>query len=232
MRVLAGTSGYNYDVWKGPFYPEDLARAKMLAFYAGRFPTVEINYSFYRKPTRKALEEWARRTPEGFRFVLKGWQRVTHQARLREAGELVAAFCETARALDGKLGPILWQLPPNLKKDAARLRDFLGTLPADVRSAFEFRHESWFDDETYALLGEAGAALAVAESEELATPLVRTAPFGYFRLRREDYHRAALAAWASRIGAAGFTDDVYVFFKHEDEARGPALAAEFAALLG
>jgi uncharacterized protein YecE (DUF72 family) len=230
MSVLVGTSGYNYDAWKGSFYPEDLPGRKMLAWYAERFSTVEINYSFYRKPTAKLLEGWAAQVPPGFRFALKAWQRITHQKRLRDCAELVAAFCDAARALGPRLGPVLYQLPPNLKADVALLRDFLNQLPRDLRAAFEFRHESWFTEETWAALRDAGAALCVAESEDLATPAVRTAPFGYFRLRRLDYDEAALLKWAEAV--TGFPEDVFVYFKHEDEARGPAFAKRFVELLG
>ncbi len=227
MKIYAGTSGYNYDAWIGPFYPEDLPKKKMLEFYASRLETVEINYSFYRKPSTSTLTNWAAQVPASFRFVLKGWQRITHQQRLKEAGPLVASFWEVAKVLGDRLGPILFQLPPNLKKDAALLHDFLETLPRGLRAAFEFRHESWFEEETYALLKEAGAALCVAESEGLATPLVQTAPFGYFRLRREDYRPEDVDAWAARIREAGFPGDVFVFFKHEDAGKGPELAARF-----
>jgi uncharacterized protein YecE (DUF72 family) len=230
MSVLVGTSGYNYDAWKGSFYPEDLPGRKMLAWYAERFSTVEINYSFYRKPTAKLLEGWAAQVPPGFRFALKAWQRITHQKRLRDCADLVAAFCDAARALGPRLGPVLYQLPPNLKADVALLRDFLNQLPRDLRAAFEFRHQSWFTEETWAALRDAGAALCVAESEDLATPAVRTAPFGYFRLRRLDYDEAALLKWAEAV--TGFPEDVFVYFKHEDEARGPAFAKRFVELLG
>jgi uncharacterized protein YecE (DUF72 family) len=228
MRVVCGTSGYNYDEWKGSFYPEELAKAKRLAYYASQLASVEINYSFYRKPTVKALDSWAAQTPPGFTFALKAWQRITHQARLKEAGELTRAFCETARALGDKLGPILFQLPPNFKKDAPRLEAFLAEIPDGIRAAFEFRHASWFDDQVIALLGARGAVLAAAENEELAAPLARTAPWIYLRLRREDYDDAALDGWAERVRAAGF-DEVFAYFKHEDGAKGPRFAARFAS---
>jgi uncharacterized protein YecE (DUF72 family) len=231
VSVLVGTSGYNYEAWRGSFYPEDLSSKRMLAYYAERFPTVEINYSFYRKPTAKILQGWATQVPERFRFTLKAWQRITHQKRLREPAELLAAFNDVARTLGPRLGTILYQLPPNLKADGPLLRDFLALLPRDLKVAFEFRHQSWFTDETYSALRDAGAALCVAESEELSTPLVRTAPFGYFRLRRLDYEEPALRKWSDAIRAAGFTDDIFVYFKHEDEARGPAFAKQFLPLV-
>ena len=224
-----GTSGYNYEAWRGSFYPEELSSKKMLGYYAERFDTVEINYSFYRKPTPKILEGWAAQVPERFRFALKAWQRITHQKRLRETEELVSSFAEVARALGPRLAPVLYQLPPNLKADVPLLRDFLNQLPRDLRAAFEFRHASWFSDETYSALRDAGAALCVAESDELATPAVRTADFGYLRLRRLDYDAAALARWAEFV--KGSPGDVFVYFKHEDEARGPAFANQFLLLL-
>jgi uncharacterized protein YecE (DUF72 family) len=232
MRVLLGTSGYNYEAWRGTFYPEDLSKTKMLSYYADRFSTVEINYSFYRRPTPKILAGWAAQTPPSFQFALKAWQRITHQLRLKDAGEAVASFCEIAATLGPKLGPILFQLPPFLKKDAPRLRDFLAQIPATVRAAFEFRHASWFDDEVAAALRAANATLCIADSEELSSPLWRTAPFGYFRLRRQDYDAAALRTWSEKIRAAGFEQDVFVFFKHEDRARGTELARDLGALLG
>jgi uncharacterized protein YecE (DUF72 family) len=226
--VLVGTSGYNYDAWKGSFYPEDLPSRKMLSWYAERFATVEINYSFYRKPTAAILQGWAGQVPERFRFGLKVWQRITHQKRLRDCADLVAAFCDTARALGPKLGPLLYQLPPNLKADLPLLRDFLNQLPRDLKAAFEFRHESWFAEPTWQALRDAGAALCIAESDELATPPVLTAPFGYFRLRRLDYDEAALRRWVEIVTTI---PDAFVYFKHEDEARGPAFAVHFDKLL-
>jgi uncharacterized protein YecE (DUF72 family) len=225
MRYV-GTSGYNYDAWRGSFYPEKLPAKKMLSYYAEHFGAVEINYSFYRKPTEKILHNWAAQVPEGFQFVLKVWQRITHQKRLRDCAELVSQFTEVARALGPRLGPLLYQLPPNLKADAGLLREFLAGLPRDLKAAFEFRHQSWFTDETSQALRDFGAALCIAESDELSTPPVLTAPFAYFRLRRLDYDEAALRKWAALV-----PQDAYIFFKHEDEARGPAFAKQFLPLL-
>jgi uncharacterized protein YecE (DUF72 family) len=229
-NVLCGTSGYNYEPWRGRFYPDDLPKAKMLAYYSTRLAAVEINYSFYRHPTEKLLRGWAAQVPERFRFALKAWQRITHQARLRDAGDLVSSFTDVARTLAGRLGPVLYQLPPNLKRDDALLTEFLGQLPRDVPAAFEFRHATWFDDETFRRLSAAGAALCLAESDELVTPRVRTARFGYLRLRKAEYSAADLDSWAGWVRGAGFEAEVYAFFKHEDEARGPRLAEEFAEL--
>jgi uncharacterized protein YecE (DUF72 family) len=228
VTVHVGTSGYNYEAWKGSFYPEDLSSKKMLAYYAEQFDTVEINYSFYRKPTVKILEGWAAQVPERFRFALKAWQRITHQKRLRESGELVEGFADAARTLGPRLAPVLYQLPPNLKADLPLLRDFLHQLPRDLRAAFEFRHQSWFTDETYTALRDARAALCIAESEELATPAVRTAEFGYLRLRRPDYDSAALSKWAEFVKT--YTGEAFVYFKHEDSAAGTEYARRFASL--
>lgn len=226
--IHVGTSGYNYEAWRGSFYPEELPARRMLSYYAERFDTVEINYSFYRKPSAKILQNWAAQVPDRFRFALKAWQRITHQKRLREADELLSAFVEAARELGPRLAPVLYQLPPNLKADLPLLRDFLNQLPRDLKAAFEFRHESWFSDETFSALREAGAALCVAESDELSTPVVRTAGYGYFRLRRLDYDEAALRRWAEQV--RGY-EEAFVYFKHEDEARGPAFAVQFLPLV-
>jgi uncharacterized protein YecE (DUF72 family) len=228
VSVHVGTSGYNYEAWRGSFYPEDLSTRKMLGYYAERFDTVEINYSFYRKPTPKILEGWAGQVPERFRFALKAWQRITHQKRLRETADLVSAFADAARTLGPRLAPVLYQLPPNLKADVPLLRDFLHQLPRDLRAAFEFRHETWFTDQTWAALRDAGAALCVAESEELATPAVRTADFVYLRLRRQDYDDSALSKWADF--AKSSPGDVFAYFKHEDSAAGTEFAKRFGAL--
>jgi len=223
-RVVAGTSGFSYPAWRGRFYPEDLPASKMLDFYARTLGTVEINNTFYRQPTAALLEAWAGETPPTFRFALKAPQRITHQLRLKEASEPALAFCNVARRLGRRLGPLLFQLPPYLRFDAARLRDFLAVLPAGLEYAFEFRSEGWLNDETYGLLARRRVALCVADSESIATPLVATAPFGYLRLRREDYGEGEVSAWAERIRATTSWKRVYVYFKHEDGARGTTLA--------
>jgi uncharacterized protein YecE (DUF72 family) len=229
-RVRVGTSGFSYAEWKGTFYPEDLPAAKMLAYYAGRLSTVEINNTFYRMPTEKLLAGWAGQVPDDFSFVLKAPRRITHELRLRDAGEVAVAFAERSAPLGPRLGPALFQLPPFLKKDAVLLADFLAALPAGFRAAFEFRHESWLGDEVYEALRARGAALCIAESEDLATPLVATADWGYLRLRRQDYVDADVARWAERIRAQPWSD-THVFFKHEDSGAGPALAAKLVAAL-
>jgi len=226
MRVRAGTSGFSYKEWKGSFYPEDLPAARMLAYYSERLPAVEINNTFYRMPKPALLEGWSAEVPPEFRFVLKASQRITHFKRLKEAGDDVAYFFGVAATLGERLGPALFQLPPNLKKDLPRLEAFLGTLPPGAKAAFEFRHASWFEDDVFAALRSRGAALCLAEDEELATPVVATADWGYLRLRRQDYGDADVAAWAARVREQPWTE-AYVFFKHEDAGSGPRLAAQF-----
>jgi uncharacterized protein YecE (DUF72 family) len=229
MRVLTGTSGYSYKEWKGRFYPEKMKEADMLAFYAARFPTVEVNNTFYRMPSADLLRRWADQTPEGFTFVLKAPQRITHQKRLGDVADDVAYFLKTAEALGPKLGPLLFQLPPYMKKDAERLRALLALLPPRPRAAFEFRHASWFDDEVRDALRSKGAALCLADTdEEPLGDVTVTADWGYLRLRRVAYTADDVSAWAARVRAQPW-ETAFVFFKHEDEARGPEFAAAFSA---
>ncbi len=230
MRILPGTSGFSYKEWKGSFYPEGLPDSEMLRFYSSRLPAVEINNTFYRMPRASLLESWAEQVPDGFTFALKASQQITHRKRLRDAREAVSYFLQVATTLGDRLGPVLFQLPPNLKKDLPRLTDFLEGLPRSFRSAFEFRHDSWFDEEVFAALAGAGAALCWAEDEQLATPNRATAGWGYLRLRRPDYGDAEIAAWAERIGAQAWSD-AWVFFKHEDEGTGPRLAGRLREIL-
>jgi len=232
MRVLVGTSGYSYKQWKGRFYPEKMKEPEMLGFYAQRFPTVEINNTFYRMPARELLAKWAAETPETFTFALKAPQRITHQKRLGDVADDLAYFLGTAEAMGSKLGPVLFQLPPYLKKDLPRLRSFLELVPPASRAAFEFRHESWFDDEVVTALRERQAVLCTADTEEGGPPaeVNPTADWGYLRLRRADYGEEQLRAWADRIRAQPW-QDAFVFFKHEDEAKGPELAERLTALL-
>ena len=229
MRLLVGTSGFSYKEWKGSFYPEDLPASGMLRYYAERLSAVEINNTFYRMPRAEMLADWARQVPEGFVFVLKASQRITHQKRLKEAGDSVDYFFRTAATLGTRLGPTLFQLPPNLKKDLPRLEAFLAVLPEGTRAAFEFRHASWFEDDVYTALSSRGAALCIAEDEELATPLVATAGWGYARLRRQDYVSEDLARRAAEYRRQSWSE-LYAFFKHEDAGSGPRLAAEFRDL--
>lgn len=198
----------------------------MLRYYAERFSTVEINNTFYRTPLESTLLHWAEAVPDGFTFVLKASQRITHMKRLKDVGPELGYFLQAASVLGDKLGPTLFQLAPNMKKDLARLTDFLALIPRTWRAALEFRHVSWLDDEVYDVLRSHNAALCIADTEDETTPFIRTAEWGYLRLRRIEYAEADLALWAQRVGAQSW-DEAFVFFKHEDEATGPALAARF-----
>jgi uncharacterized protein YecE (DUF72 family) len=232
VKVLVGTSGYNFPEWKGTFYPEKLPASQMLEYYAQRLATVEVNYTFYRMPNAKTVAGWDAATPATFTFVLKAPQRITHIARLKDIDDPLRFFLETARKLGGKLGPVLFQLPPNFKKDVARLGDLLTQFPPDIRCAWEFRHESWFADDVYDVLRTGNAALCVADTEEGTTPVVATADFGYFRLRDEGYAKNELEQWAGKVKELGTGwQDAFIFFKHEESGIGPKLAQEFAKLL-
>ncbi len=220
--LWVGTSGFQYKEWKGSFYPETLSLAKMLPYYAERFPTTEINYSFRRIPSEKTLTNWSANTPQQFRFALKAPQEITHFRKLRDCTEVLNRFGDALKTLGEKLGPVLFQLPPFLKSDTALLKDFLETIPAHIRSAFEFRHDSWFNDETFTALKSNNAALCIAETEELTTPIVFTADFAYFRLRRTDYTKADMKRWAKVIAEhQRQPKDIFVYFKHEDTGTGP-----------
>ena len=227
MRIAVGTSGYAYKEWKGSFYPEKLAQDKMLAFYGERFDTVEINNTFYRMPKESVLANWAAQVPDGFRFVLKASQRITHFKRLQDAGEELSYFLQTSSTLGPKLGPTLFQLPPNFKKDLPRLVAFLDLLPKHWRAAVEFRHASWHDDETHAALRDRQVALCAADTEGEEAPVVPTDGWGYLRLRREQYEPGDIERWAQRVLAQPW-DEAFVFFKHEDAGTGPKLAHAFA----
>jgi uncharacterized protein YecE (DUF72 family) len=227
-QIWIGTSGYQYPEWRGKFYPEELSTAKMLGYYAERFATTEVNYSFRQIPSEKALKEWAARTPEDFQFSLKAPQKITHFAKLRDCADTLQFFVDRVAVLRAKLGPILFQLPPTLKADAALLTDFLAQLPRGTRTAFEFRHESWFHDSIFAALKKRNAALCIAETEDLATPFQETADFLYLRLRREDYKARDLARWASKMWESrGRNQEAFVYFKHEETGVGPKFAQAF-----
>ncbi|HSQ03800.1 MAG TPA: DUF72 domain-containing protein [Burkholderiales bacterium] len=229
MQMLAGTSGYSYKEWLGHFYPEKLPANAMLRYYAERFSTVEINNTFYRMPAEAMLARWSDEVPENFSFTLKAPRRITHDKRLREAESDVAEFLRRAAALRKKLGVVLFQLPPSLKKDLPRLRDFLGVLPPGQRFAFEFRNASWQDDEVYEALRARSAMLCVTDTDEGDTPFVATSECGYLRLRRTHYDEAELAAWVERITAQPL-ECAYVYFMHEDEALGTGFAKTINAL--
>lgn len=229
MQMLAGTSGYSYKEWCGHFYPEKLPASGMLRYYAERLPTVEINNTFYRMPAEAMLTRWATEVPEHFTFTLKAPRRVTHEKRLREAGPDVAEFLRRAAALGDKLGVLLFQLPPVLRKDLPRLRDFLSLLPSGRRVAFEFRHESWQSDDVYEALRAHGAMLCVTDTDEGDAPFVATADHGYLRLRRTHYDDADLGGWVARV-AAQRLERTYVYFMHEDEALGTRWAQRLMEL--
>ena len=230
--IWIGTSGYNYPEWKGSFYPADLAAAKMLPYYAARFPTVEINYTFYRMPNEKLVGGWAAQTPSPYKLTLKAPRRITHDSRLKNCGPLVATFCEVAGTLGDKLGALLFQLPPNLKKDVALFEAFLAELPPKVCGAFEFRHVSWLDEDIYSRLAARNLALCVADSEKLSTPVRMTADYAYFRLRDEGYTADDIKRWADRIvQETSACRDVFVYFKHEDAGKGPEFARAFVDIL-
>jgi uncharacterized protein YecE (DUF72 family) len=232
VRTRIGTSGYSYREWRGKFYPADLPASRMLAYYAERLPAVEINNTFYRMPAAKRLVNWAAQVPADFRFVLKASQRITHQKRLLGAARPLASFLRAAAKLGDRLGPLLFQLPPNFKLDLPRLEAFLQLLPPDRQAAFEFRHSSWFTDGTYRALAARNAALCIADADDLSTPFEATAGWGYLRLRRTDYDARAVHTWAEHIRAQGAWGEAWVFFKHEDKGRGPRLAAALRRALG
>jgi uncharacterized protein YecE (DUF72 family) len=227
MRIVAGTSGWQYKEWKGSFYPEEISTERMLSYYAERFGAVEVNNTFYRMPRESVLRAWAECVPAGFTFVLKASQRITHYGRLKESAiEPLGYMLGSAACLGNRLGPYLFQLPPNLKKDLPRLAAFLEHIPPSTRAAWEFRHPSWLDEEVLGTLRARDMAICVTHSEEEETPLHATARYGYLRLRKQGYEAGELEAWADRIRAQDW-EEVYVFFKHEDEGTGPRLAARF-----
>jgi uncharacterized protein YecE (DUF72 family) len=232
VKLRVGTSGFSYKEWKGPFYPEDLANADMLRFYADRLPAVEINNTFYRMPKASILEGWAAQVGDDFRFAIKASRRITHIKRLKEPVEETEYLLAAVGALGARLGVVLFQLPPNLKKDLPRLTAFLELLDGRVPTAFEFRHESWDDEEVAACLAARGVALVAAETDERAdTPLRATAPFAYLRLRKSAYTEAELRGWLARLAELRVSE-AFVFFKHEDAGAGPRLAAELLSLAG
>ena len=231
-NLYVGTSGYSYKEWKGSFYPEKLAAKDMLPYYSERLKAVELNNTFYRLPKREMVESWKSQVPDNFRFSLKASQRITHFKRLKDAEDVTKYMLDTVNALDDRLGVVLFQLPPNMKKDIERLRPFLDILPRDLNCAFEFRHPTWFDDEVLELLRRDNRALCVSDTDDLpANHIDATADWGYLRLRRVNYSNPNLIEWIERIKVQDWKD-TYVFFKHEDEGTGPKLAAEFLSLAG
>jgi uncharacterized protein YecE (DUF72 family) len=230
MNLYVGTSGYSYPKWRGAFYPKDLPGKQMLRFYCGRFRTVEINSTSRNMPKESVLHGWAGQVPADFRFVFKAPQKITHIRRLKDADDSVSQLLEVAEALKERLGPLLFQLPPNMKKDAFRLREFLTLLPRQRRAAFEFRHASWFDEEVFELLRRHRAALCIADADGgREVPFVATTDWAYLRLRRPEYSDAEMKLWVKRLRFHSWRD-AFVFFKHEDEGRGPRMAKRFLEL--
>jgi uncharacterized protein YecE (DUF72 family) len=231
MKILAGTSGFAFKEWKGPFYPEKLPDKEMLPFYSTRFPTVEINNSFYQMPKESVLLDWAAKVPEQFTFAIKANQRITHHTRLKpESYPHLEYFLKTVSVLGNRLGPILFQLPPNMKKDTERLRAFLGQLPAGRKYAVEFRHDSWFGDEVFDAMREHDVAFVVIEQEDFSSPVLATASWSYLRLHKLDYDAAALTAWAGRVSSLGVGEAV-VYFKHDEGiGSGPKAVDTFVGL--
>ena len=230
MKLRAGTSGYSFKEWKGTFYPADLKQDGMLSFYATRFSTLEINNTFYRLPKESVLTQWASQVPDGFTFAIKASQKITHYTRLKAESESMVQFLlKNTATLGEKMGPILFQLPPNLKKDVPRLQNFLSYLPENRRYTFEFRHESWFDEDVFSVLRDRDIAMCVSESAELSCPVVCTATWGYLRLHKLDYTLDGLAEWAKRVTAQNWKD-VYVYFKHDEGVgSGPPAVEAFVA---
>ncbi|HXG00784.1 MAG TPA: DUF72 domain-containing protein [Bacteroidota bacterium] len=231
MKLYVGTSGYSYKEWKGHFYPKELSEKEFLKFYGTKLNAVEINNTFYRLPKESVMQAWVEQVPEDFAFSIKASQRITHIKRLKDAGDETEYLLRVARTLKRRLGVVLFQLPPNMKKDIERLGSFLKLLAGDVRVAIEFRHPSWFDDETYALLQANDCSMCIADwDEKLDVPFVSTANWGYLRLRRENYTSADLKKWMKKIQSQDW-QTAFVFFKHEDEGVGPKLAMKFLQMV-
>jgi len=232
MKLHVGTSGYSYKEWKGSFYPEKLPAKEMLSYYASRLPAVELNNTFYRLPKKSMVESWKEQVPATFRFSIKASQRITHFKRLKDVEDETKYLLDTVSVLDESLGVILFQLPPNLKKDLPRLATFLNVLPQTTKAAFEFRHQTWFEDDVLELLSSKNHALCISDTDDLpVTHIDRTADWGYLRLRRVEYSEENLKEWLKRVDDQKW-NEAFVFFKHEDEGTGPKLAAEFIRLAG
>ncbi len=232
MSLLVGTSGYSHAEWKGSFYPEKISQKKMLEYYAQRFPTVEVNYTFRNLPTQKVVENWAQQVPDAFRFVLKGSQSITHYKRLQNAEQDTDNFLNAAAFLKDRQGPVLFQMPPSFKKDVPRLDAFLKHIAGRAKTALEFRNATWFDNETFDCLRAHSAVLCVADGDDLPqTDLIRTADWGYVRLRDDNYTDERLRDWLRRIKSHKWNES-YVFFMHEDTGIGPKLAVRFMELAG
>lgn len=225
-KLFVGTSGWGYPTWKPAFYPKEVKQKNFLHYYSTQLNAVEVNYTFRHMVSEKSVTGWLAETPASFRFAIKAHQTITHIRRLKNAEEAVKRFVDSVRTLDaaGRLGPALFQLPPNLKCDVGLLRDFLALLPPKMRATFEFRHNSWFTDEIYKTLGDRDAALCIAEDEERETPDVVTASFRYYRLRKPGYTASELDAKAKVLKKAAESNDVYAFFKHEEDPESAVWA--------
>lgn len=229
MHIYIGTSGFAYREWRGSFYPAEITAGDMLAFYSSLFKTVEINATFYKMPSRQIMEQWSRQVPEDFCFALKAPALITHYKKLLNVEDEMLSFMKALKGLDGHLGPLLFQLPPSLAADQNLLKNFLGLLTG-TQAAVEFRHPSWFTDDTYKALENAGCALCVSDREDLPEPpLIRTARFGYLRLRRDSYDQKSLKEWRERVNAQGW-EEAFVFFRHEKTGQGTKLAELFQRL--
>jgi uncharacterized protein YecE (DUF72 family) len=232
MNIHVGTSGFGYKEWKGKFYPEKISPKEMLRFYSERLGTVEINNTFHHMPTESVLRSWAEQVPDDFVFALKAPQVMTHFKRLKNVDEEADYFFGTLSALGGKLGPVLFQLPKSFPADLPALKYFLGLIPGTVSCAFEFRSPSWLADEILDLLRERGCSLCTADTDENpANEIIGAMPWGYLRLRRTDYADADLSQWLKRIRSQKWKR-AFVFFKHEEEAKGPEMAIRFRELVG
>ncbi|HVO73173.1 MAG TPA: DUF72 domain-containing protein [Ignavibacteriaceae bacterium] len=231
MNLFVGTSGYSYKEWKGNFYPEDLPDKKMLGYYSERFSTVEINNTFYRMPKREVFESWKEQVPANFKFILKAPRQITHSKPLKEKDSAVEYFLKTSSALNEKLGVYLFQLPPYARKDIETFRKFTEIISGSARAAFEFRHLSWFDDEVYDSLKKGNFALCLSDTdEEPIKQVTSTADWGYLRLRRTGYDKKSLTEWHKKITGQNWKE-AYIFFKHEEEGKGPEFAKKFIELI-
>jgi uncharacterized protein YecE (DUF72 family) len=230
MKLHVGTSGYSYKEWKGSFYPEKLPAKEMLPYYASKLSAVELNNTFYRMPQSSMVEGWKAQVPDHFRFSVKASQRITHFKRLKDAEAETKFLLDTVGVLNEQLGVVLYQLPPNMKKDLERLQTFVKHLPTEVRAAFEFRHPTWFEDDVIQTLRDQNLALCISDTDDLPVSHIdRTSDWGYLRLRRVNYSNSDLEEWLERIRVQNWST-AFVFFKHEDEGTGPRLAGEFIEL--
>jgi uncharacterized protein YecE (DUF72 family) len=230
MKLYIGTSGYSYKEWKGSFYPEDIKPDKMLRFYAEQFSTVEINNTFYRIPQKSVLETWKKQVPKDFRFAIKAPQRITHIKRLKDVEDDNKYFIDAVKTLGNKLGIVLYQFPPFFKKDMERFQNFLNLLPKNINVAFEFRHGSWLEDDLYSLLNEKNYTVCLSETDkEPDIEILNTAEKGYLRLRKTDYSKSEIKKWHKKINSQNW-EEVFIFFKHEDGAKGPKFAKQLIEL--